>query len=110
MSVDSLEKKHLLAQRLIRQLRRQRLLHSNGHSANSENRMSTNGMQHKKQLLVRDLGWTEKEAADNHARLKNFARFGMGRGWKSTMRCKRGNTEGNPTPWNGYGLSPFSSF
>ncbi len=75
MVAGVLERKQLPTQRRIRRLRQQRLLHSNGYSTNGEGSMQANGAHPKKQLLVSDLGWTAQQAADNHARLKNFARF-----------------------------------
>jgi hypothetical protein len=80
MVAEALERKQLATQRRIRRLRQQRLLHSAAYLANGNIEMSTNGTQPKKQLLVRDLGWTEQEAADNHDRPKNFARFWEGPG------------------------------
>lgn len=80
MVIDSSKKEHMLAERRTQRLRRQRVLHSNGYSTNGEGSISASSMQHKQQLLVSTLGWSKKEAADNHAQLKNFARFWDGPG------------------------------
>ncbi len=79
MVTEVLGRRRLVTQRRIRQLRRQRLLHSNGHSMNGNVALLV-GTPPKKQLLVSQLGWTAQEAADNHARLRNFARFWEGPG------------------------------
>lgn len=80
MVTGVLEKKQLMTQRRIRRLRQQRSLHNNGQLVNGNLAITANGAHPKKQLLVRDLGWTAQQAADNHARLKNFARFWEGPG------------------------------
>lgn len=104
MVAGVLERKQLATQRHIRRLRQQRTLHSNGHLVNGNVAIAANGSTPKKQLLVRDLGWTAQQAADNHARLKNFARFWEGPGMEEYENQLALLTYGrNPTSWNGYG-------
>ncbi len=76
------EKKMLATQRRIRRLRQQRLFHANGHMPNGNGTLHTNGATEKprKQLLVKDLGWTREEALETHYRLRNFARVWDGPG------------------------------